>query len=197
MAQEITQDSIQDSVLSAFFDEANSSGEWLDYDQIAMTLALPNARVRMAVQRLANDKCLEGEYHRDPPAYVITEKGYRLIEEQRLAPGHSATVPVPASDRIVHLNHNQQSALDGASTELIDELERANAVDGDEPLRQRFLAQLAAARELVRAESIRAYLFYQLVVEVLSRLIATYGKTGLGVAAAKLLELYIEYLVKG
>jgi hypothetical protein len=197
MAQEITQDSLQDSVLSVFFDEANSSGEWLNYDEIAGTLTLPNARVRMAVQRLANDECLEGDYHRDPPVYVITEKGYRLIEQQRLAPGHSAIVPVPASDRIVNLSHNQQSALDGASTELIAELERANAVDGDEPLRQRFLAQLAAARELVRAESIRAYLFYQLVVEVLSRLIATYGKTGLGVAAAKLLELYIEYLVKG
>ncbi|BBB12645.1 hypothetical protein [Sphingopyxis sp. FD7] len=197
MAQEITQNSIQDSVLSAFFDEANSSGQWLNYEEIAEALALPNARVRMAVQRLANDECLEGQYHRNPPVYIITEKGYRLIEEQRLAPGHSANVPVPASDRIVNLNHNQQAALDGVSTELISELQRVNAVDGDEPLRQRFLAQLAAARELVRSESIRAYLFYQLVVEVLSRLISTYGKTALGMAAAKLLELYIEYLVKG
>lgn len=197
MTQEITQDAIQDLVLSAYFDLANESEEWLDYEEVSLRLGLPSVRVRMAVRRLESDELLEGQVHRSPRPYVITEKGYRLVEQRRLAPGHSADVPVPASDRVVTLNHNQQSALDAASTELIDELERANAVDGDEPLRQRFLAQLAAARELVRAESIRAYLFYQLVVEVLSRLIATYGKTGLGVAAAKLLELYIEHLVKG
>jgi hypothetical protein len=104
---------------------------------------------------------------------------------------------IPASDRIVTLSDNQRTKLEASTSDLIDQLAKNNAVDGDDALQTRFLAQLSAAKELLRAQSVRAYLFYQLVVEVLSRLIKTYGTTALGKAATKLLELYIEYLVKG
>jgi DNA-binding PadR family transcriptional regulator len=197
VAQEITQNEVQARVLEEMFDLANSSDGRADCDELAESIKLPVMRVKMALERLEKEKHVQVVAYDDPSIYTITESGYRTVEEIRLAPGHNSTIPIPASDRIVTLGDNQKAELEGSTSDLLEELGKANAVDGDELLRERFFAQLSAARELVRAQSVRAYLFYQLVVEVLAKLISTYGKTALGVAAAKLLELYVEYLVKG
>jgi hypothetical protein len=196
MVQEIRQDEVEARVLEGLFDLANKSDGRATGAGLAKALDLPVLRVELALGRLQQRKSIKSEYD-DYYFYMITDAGYREVEDKRLAPGHSADIPIPASDRIVTLGDNQKGELERSTSDLFDELGRTNAVDGDEALRERFLAQLSAARELVRAQSIRAYLFYQLVVEVLSKLIRTYGKTALGVAAAKLLELYVEYLVKG
>ena len=197
MAQEITQDEVQARVLEAMFDLANNADGRANCDGLAQSKSLPTLRVKMALERLEKEKKIQAVVFGNPTIYTITDVGYRTVEEYRLAPGHNSNVPIPASDRIVTLSDNQKGELDSSASDLLEELAKSNAVDGDEELRERFLAQLSAAKELVRANSVRAYLFYQLVVEVLSKLISTYGKTALGVAAAKLLELYVEYLVKG
>lgn len=197
MAQEITQNEVQARVLEAMFDLANNADGRADCEGLAQHQSLPVLRVKMALERLETEKQVQAVVLANPIIYTITDVGYRTVEEYRLAPGHNSNIPVPASDRVVTLRDNQQGELESLTSDLLEELSKTNAVDGDELLRERFLAQLSAARELVRAQSVRAYLFYQLVVEVLSKLISTYGKVGLGVAAAKLLELYVEYLVKG
>jgi hypothetical protein len=133
-------------------------------------------------------------YRKAESMFVDENEMYEFLNSNAEQNHH---IPIPASDRVVTLHDNQKVELECSTSNLLDELVKTNAVDGDELLRERFLAQLSAARELVRAQSIRAYIFYQLVSEVIGKLISTYGKTTLGIAAKKLLELYVEYLVKG
>jgi hypothetical protein len=197
MSAQITQDELQERVLERMFDLANQSAQRVSYRDVAKLTDLPEARVAMALKTLEGEKLLLGAHGSAGSAYTISEFGYREVEKNRLAPGHHRSVPVPASDRVVTLSDNQRDELESAASEIISGMQAANAVDGDVELKERFIAQISAARELVRSQSVRAYLFYQLVVEVLARLISTYGKTTLGVAAAKLLEIYIEHLVKG
>lgn len=196
MAQEISQDQLQFRVLEALFELANKSDGQTTDENLSAELNLPVLRVELALKSLNRMGFVSYKFD-GFMYYSITELGYREVEQNRLAPGHTADVPIPASDRIVTLNDNRKRELESSVSVVIDEIHKANAIDGDELLRERFIAQLSAARELVRTQSIRAYLFYQLVVEVLSKLISTYGTTALGIAATKLLELYVEYLVKG
>ena len=102
--------------------------------------------------------------------------------------------PVPASDRIVTLTDNQQVELEAVSTQLIDAVEKENAIDGDSTLRQRILGQLKAGRELIRAQTLRAYLLYETLVSALGQLVDRYKGHAIGIAAAKLLELLIEHI---
>ena len=104
------------------------------------------------------------------------------------------SVSVPASDRIVTLSHNQQSDLIDATEEVVSHLKQENSIDGDSDQRERFLAQLAAGQELVRASSVRAYLVYETLARMLGTLIQKYQGHALGVAASKLLELLIEHI---
>ncbi|MEA3030066.1 MAG: hypothetical protein QOG13_1391 [Sphingomonadales bacterium] len=104
------------------------------------------------------------------------------------------TDQAPASDRVVTLTHNQQAALDEASSTLIEAVEKENAIEGDSTLRQLIVGQLRAARELIRAQTLNAYLLYSSAVAVLERLIGKYRGQAIGYAAKKLLDLLIEHV---
>jgi hypothetical protein len=104
------------------------------------------------------------------------------------------SISVPAADRIVAINHNQRSDIDDAASQVIANLTPENSIDGDSDLRDRFLAQLSAGRELIRAQSIRAYLLYEVWARMLSTLIARYKDQAIGEAAKKLLGLLIEHI---
>jgi len=106
----------------------------------------------------------------------------------------STQVPVPAADRIVTLGHNQQADIEAAADEVIAELSKENSIGGDTSLRERFLAELSAGRELVRAPSVRAYLLYDTLVRVLGMLIERYKDQAIAEAAKKLLGLLIEHI---
>lgn len=110
-----------------------------------------------------------------------------------LAP-EAVEVVAPASDRVVSLGHNQQVELVAAADEVIAVLKVENAVDGDPDQRERFLAQLAAGKELIRAHSVRAYLVYETWVRMLGTLINRYKNQAIGEAARKLLGLLIEHI---
>jgi hypothetical protein len=99
---------------------------------------------------------------------------------------------VPAADRVVTLQDNQQAEIEVASTEIIEALERENSIDGDLSLRDRFIGQLKAGRELVRAKTLSAYLLYQTVFEVLSALITRYKGHAIEAVAKRLLDLLID-----
>lgn len=107
-----------------------------------------------------------------------------------------STPTVPASDRIVTLNHNQQSQLDDTASGLISLVEKENGFEGDPIKRALILGQLKAGRELIRAQTFRAYLLYDTVLRALGYLIDKYGGAAIGVAAAKLLELLVEQVFK-
>jgi hypothetical protein len=110
------------------------------------------------------------------------------------SPEEKAVRPIPASDRIVTLSHNQQNDLETASSELINTVSLENSVDGDISLRQRILGQLKAGRELIRAQTLNAYLLYSTVMTVIGGLIHKYRNHAIGVAARRLLELLIEHI---
>ena len=124
----------------------------------------------------------------------ISEKG--SLEALQNQVSNSAVVEAPASDRTVTLAHNQQILLEDASSELIDLVEKENAVDGDSGLRQRIVGELKAGRELIRAQSVRAFLLYTTLVSALGALIEKYGGTAIGLTAKKLLDLLIEHVFK-
>jgi hypothetical protein len=127
----------------------------------------------------------------------LTSEGFVRAEEVialKLLGG--AIDGVPAADRIVLLNDNQRNAIDEVSGELHCHLTKENSIDGDAGLRDRFLSEISAARELVRAQSVRAYLLYETVVSVLVTLIDRYKGQALGQTAKKLLDLLIEHVLK-
>jgi hypothetical protein len=101
---------------------------------------------------------------------------------------------IPASDRVVTLSHNQLNDLEAASSEIIDAVSAENAIDGDSSLRQRVVGQLKAGRELIRAQTLNAYLLYSTLMTILGGLIQKYRDQAIGVAAKRLVELLIEHV---
>ncbi|NLR72384.1 hypothetical protein HGI47_16035 [Novosphingobium sp. ERN07] len=104
---------------------------------------------------------------------------------------------IPASDRIVYLNDNQTEEISAVADELISAIEPENSIDGDVDERSRILAQLNAAKELLRATSLRAFLMYETLFHALNLLIEKYRDKVLGQVAAKLLDLLIENVFGG
>jgi hypothetical protein len=100
----------------------------------------------------------------------------------------------PAADRIVSLAHNQQAQLEEVIEEVVDRLQHENSNDGDSATRQRFLGELAAGKELIRAQSVRAFLLYETLFKLLGTLIEKYKGSALAEAAKKLLDLLIDHV---
>jgi ElaB/YqjD/DUF883 family membrane-anchored ribosome-binding protein len=107
----------------------------------------------------------------------------------------TGSIDIPAADRIVSLSHNQQKEIIDATKELEEVLRQENSIGDDVELRERFLAQIAAGRELVRATSVRAYLVYETFVQMLGLLIQKYKDKALGIAASKVLDVLVEYII--
>jgi hypothetical protein len=103
---------------------------------------------------------------------------------------------IPASDRVVEITDNQERSINEAVKEVEDLLSKENSVGGDAGLRQRFLGQLSAGRELIRSQSVRAYLVYETLARMLLTLIEKYKGLALGEAAKKLLHLLIENIFR-
>jgi len=103
--------------------------------------------------------------------------------------------PVPAADRIVQINDNQREEIDKISQSLLQNVEAENAIDGDIDVRDRFIAQIKAGRELFQAQSVRAYLVFETFVAMLNKLIDTYKSAAIGEIAKKLLDVLIEHIL--
>lgn len=99
---------------------------------------------------------------------------------------------VPASDRTVSLSDNDRSELETVSNDLIDAVEKTNAVDGDPTFRQFILGQLKAGRELIRAQIFNAQVMHLLMMDALRTLVEKYEGHVIGATAATLIELLIK-----
>lgn len=117
-----------------------------------------------------------------PEIYMLPELGSPRLNEFK----------IPASDRVVSISHNQQREMIDAIEEVREALQEENSFDGDVTVRERFVAQFSAGRELILSTSVRAYLIYETLVRMLGHVIEKYRDKALGVAAARLLELLIE-----
>jgi hypothetical protein len=102
---------------------------------------------------------------------------------------------VPASDRIVSISDNERSEILDSSAEVIAELTKENAIDGDVSLRDSVIGEMNALRELVRAQAVRVVLIQIYVSDVLNMIIQRYGEKTLGEVAKKLLERLIDYIL--
>lgn len=113
--------------------------------------------------------------------------------------GNEATsaVAVPASDRVVTIDHNQQVELDEAATTLIAEIEKENGIDGDANLRNKVLGQLKAGRELIRSTVFSGYLLYQTLMSMLGSLMEKYKGHVIGEAAKVLFALLLQHVFTG
>lgn len=106
-------------------------------------------------------------------------------------------VHVPAADRIVTLSHNQQVELDNISTDLVDAVEKENSIDGDSSVRMQLIGQLKAGRELIRAQTLSAYLLYETLISALGHLIKKYKGHAIGETAKQLWALLLRYIFTG
>jgi hypothetical protein len=108
-----------------------------------------------------------------------------------------AGVPIPASDRVVSLNHNQIDELSEPLSELIEQVEQSNG-DPDHPgFRERILGQLKAGRELLRAGVFRAYFLYSILLTTLAELVSRHKGTALSAAAEALIGLLLQNVFSG
>lgn len=142
--------------------------------------ALGDAALRRALRALANELGWESTSSNDD---VI-----RLVE--------SGLAHAPASDRVVKFSDNQTLELETATTAVIDALARENSINGDADLKDIYLGQLKASRELILAQSVRAYLLYEAAVRALVALVGRYQGHVIGEASKYLLKLLFDQVFK-
>lgn len=148
----MTQDEVQLAVLADLFEVASSTGGFLESAQIAVRLGLPEARVGMALRTLEGARLVRGKHNYiTGSSYEISENGYREIEAQRALeaaadqaaeaaieqPEHDQSVEqlVPASDRIVTLDHNNPDLAKAISDakQLAAQIQASNDVGNMSP----------------------------------------------------------------
>jgi len=121
----------------------------------------------------------------------ISEAGETPVNESQ---ENTENLVVPASDRIVSLNHNQVQELDKQASDVIDLVSAQNAIEGSLGLRERIIGQLKAGRELIRSGEFRLYLLEISLVETLRWLADKYAKDAIGVLALDLMKTLAKKL---
>jgi hypothetical protein len=119
--------------------------------------------------------------------------GYLSIAEVEDSPVVE-DVPVPASDRIVTLAHNQVTEIERPLDEVISALEEDNGIPEHPGLKERLLGQIRAGRELVRVGTFRAYLVYVTLLSGLAALVDRYKGHAIGALAETLIGLLIKHI---
>ena len=135
-----------------------------------------------------------------PRQYTLSDEGIQYVEG--MAPlvelldilGAEQAIEVPAADRVVTLEHNQQSELEAATTKVVVAVERENSIDGDPSIRQRILGQLKAGRELISAGVLNAHLLHQTLMSLLGGLIEKYKGHAIGETAKQLWALLLKHI---
>jgi hypothetical protein len=175
------------------FDGDELSGKWFQFNVANKNQAIANIAksnpVKARVERIGR------------PAL---ERALFNIFENRAAENPSdleqddltSNIEIPASDRIVSLNHNQIVSADAPITELIEALESDNGNPDTPGLRERLIGQIRAARELLRVGEYRAYLMYELLVRALGEIVLRYGNPTISALANALLGAVVSELVQ-
>ena len=93
---------------------------------------------------------------------------------------------IPASDRVVSLNHNEVGEFDRAASEVISAVSARNELDETPGLRELILGQLSAGRELIRSGCVRLCLLQVTLIDTLNFLAVRYEKEAIGALASAL-----------
>jgi hypothetical protein len=109
--------------------------------------------------------------------------------------GRSDANIVPASDRVVLLNDNQVQDFDINAAQLQEAVRQSNSDLGGSENRSRFIAQISAARELVRGKCVRVFLLYETLIKILHTLIEKYKDEAIGKLASRLLDLVLDQIM--
>lgn len=123
---------------------------------------------------------------------MLTAVGSDETEESLVL---GVSLPIPASDRVVTISHNQQANIDPPLANLIDDV-RSDNEELPDGVKERLLGQLRAGQELVRSGSVRAYLLYHTLIRGLMELVARYRGRAIAVAAERLIELLVEHILQ-
>jgi len=155
--------------------------------------------------RLSRDELLNRYNDETSDPSSLTSK-YKLIGQQFLASALQLSVQtdeggdeletksfdIPAAGRLVEISHNQSSAIDNPTLEIINALEADNGLPEEPGFRERILGQIKAGRELIRAGIFDAQLFYLSMIVGLKMLIEKYKEHAIGAAASKLIDIIYE-----
>lgn len=120
-------------------------------------------------------------------------EGYRKVHGDEIGTEFPPASFVPASDRIVTLNHNQVDILDAEAGKIIEAVSEQNQI-GRVGLREMIIGQLKAGRELIRAGEFKLYLLRGTLINTLAWLAKKFEKDLIGDLAVKLLEALAEHL---
>lgn len=193
----ITQDELEMLVLEQLFQLANWNTTPCTSVELAKLTELPVPRIDMALKSLSSRDLVGYVTGARQLRYRITDEGYRLQESKRKRQQYDdVDIKIPASDRIVTLNHNQIAEADAPISNLIEELEADNGNPEIPGLRERLLGQIKAARELLRAGEYKVYLMYELLVRSLGELIKRYENPAIQALANALLGAVVSQLLQ-
>ena len=135
----------------------------------------------------------------------LTAAGLRQAEEliaadkivlDRIGSDPLGGIKIPASDRIVSLNHNQLAAVVQPIDDLVGALDADNG-DPDQPgFREQILGEVRAGRELIRARTFRSFLLYETLVRALGELIKRYSNPTIVALANALLGALVSEILQ-
>ncbi len=164
---------------------------------------LNRAMMRFVDVKWAEGPLLLGDVENQP--IELTAAGLRQAEEliatdkivlERIGSDPLGGIKIPASDRIVSLNHNQLAAVVQPINDLVGALDADNG-DPDQPgLREQILGELKAGRELIRAGIFRSFLLYETLVRALGELIKRYSNPTIVALANALLGALVSEILQ-
>ena len=210
----LPQDELRSKVLLVFFEDAQEKGEarfLLDVVRM-LPIEVGTRRVELAVEELKRQGLLENKWSEDEreQGYAISAKGYLWVEE-RLKQGEVAsarfelegqkhlgdlTALIPASDRMVPLNHNSApyAEIETGLRDLEDLVRSANDLDVSSEERSRLVKSVRAARSLWEAFELRALQIYVGILMVVNDAKAALSKVGKSVGVELLAAVIVNFL---
>ena len=164
---------------------------------------LNRAMMHFVDVKWAEGPLLLGDVENQP--IELTAAGLRQAEEliaadkivlERIGSDPLGAINIPASDRIVSLNHNQLAAVVQPIDDLVGALDADNG-DPDQPgLREQILGEVRAGRELIRAGTFRSFLLYETLVRALGELIKRYSNPTIVALANALLGALVSEILQ-
>jgi hypothetical protein len=192
-----SQEQLEGLVLRALYDFVQVDSGYLSVEQIAGLLnnEYTEARIGLAVRSLASAKYLRGQHNvYSGSKYEISDAGYKKVESNLIA----AAVPIepapeiPASDRIVSLDHNSKSfrQVIASTREFREQLLGANDTGDLSPREVQVAAhEVAQIADTLEENDLRPAALWSRAKSTLSWIGREAAAAVVGVAALALLAL--------
>ncbi|MGA1797790.1 hypothetical protein VH567_03310 [Sphingomonas sp. 4RDLI-65] len=169
--------------------------EYFSKEEIAdkISLSVGSVFLSRALRGLVGEDLVENsDFENDEYHYLLTNAGWAAAEKLALS-GLKDGEPVegvPASDRVVSIDDNQRSDIDGTIEKLAAEIQTSNEIGaalGDS--RPRIEAELEAGRRLILPKFVRIDAIVAVLATPLRYLMEKFSGAAVGELAKKLLDL--------